>query len=133
MITMNTHEEMFARNFINPKKRDRYLSLLDTSRGRSKVTKGLDHCEDIDRRYANQLPVNQQNPNAIEKMLRQKGAPEVCHVMSTNPEIDEKEMPLGEALKKTIGMGMGTLISCIPGRLAYFENEDAGERYILER
>ena len=130
---MNTHEEMFARNFINPKKRDRYLSLLDTSKGRSKVVHGLDHCEDIDSRYANQAPVDQQNPNAIEKMLRQKGAPEVCHVMSSNPEIDEKEMPLREALKETIGMGMGTLISCIPGRLAYFENEDAGERYILER
>ena len=130
---MNAHEEMFARNFINPKKRDRYLSLLDTPKGRSKVVHGLDHCEDIDRRYANQLPVNQQNPNAIEKILRQKGAPEVCHVMSANPEIDGKDMPLGEALKKTIGMGMGTLISCIPGRLAYFEYEDAGERYILER
>jgi hypothetical protein len=130
---LNIHEEMFARNFINPKKRDRYLSLLDTSKGRSKIAHVLDHCEDIDRRYANQVPVNQQNPNAIEKMLRQKGAPEVCHVMSTNPEIDEKEMPLGEALKKTIGMGMGTLISCIPGRLAYFEYEDAGERYVLER
>jgi len=53
--------------------------------------------------------------------------------MSSNPEIDEKEMPLREALMETIGMGMGTLISCIPGRLAYLENEDAGERYILER
>src|SRR5262252_6636934 len=122
---MNIHEEMFARNFINPKKRDRYLSLLDTPKGRSKLAHGLDHCEDIDSRYANQVPVNQQNSNAIEKMLRQKGAPEVCHVMSTNPEIDEKERPLGESLEKTIGMGMGTLISCIPGRLAYFEYEDA--------
>lgn len=130
---MNSHEEMFARNFISPKKRDRYLSLLDTSKGRSKIARGLDHCEDIDRRYANQVPIDQQTPYAIEKILRQKGAPEVCHVMSSNPEIDEKEMRLQEALTKTIGMGMGTLISCVPGRLAYFEYEDIGERYILER
>lgn len=130
---MNIHEEMFARNFISLKKRDRYLSLLDTSKGRSKIAHGLDHCEDIDGDCAKPVRIDQQNPNAIEKILRQKGAPELCHVMSSNPEIDGKEMPLREALEKTIGMGMGALISCIPGKLAYFEYEDAGERYILER
>jgi hypothetical protein len=35
------------------------------------------------------------------------------------------------ALKEVVGYGMGTLISCIPGRLAYFESED--ERYILQK
>jgi hypothetical protein len=35
------------------------------------------------------------------------------------------------ALKETVGRQMGTFISCIPGKLAYFEDEDG--RYILER
>jgi len=30
-------------------------------------------------------------------------------------------------------MGNGTLLSCIPGRLGYFEGEDPGERYVLAR
>jgi len=38
---------------------------------------------------------------------------------------------LQTALEKTIGYQMGTFISCIPGKLAYFEDEDG--RYILER
>jgi len=42
-------------------------------------------------------------------------------------------MSLSEALAKTIGLGSGTLISCSPGKLGYFELEDLGERYILER
>jgi hypothetical protein len=28
---------------------------------------------------------------------------------------------------------MGTFVSCIPGRLAYFEAEGPGQRYVLER
>lgn len=130
---MNVHEEMFARNFITPKKRERYLSLLGTAKGRAKLAHALNHCGDIDMRSAKLVPVGQQYVESIEKILRQKGAPETCHVMSSNPATDEEDMPLREALKETIGRGMGTLISCIPGKLAYFEYEDAGERYILER
>ena len=42
-------------------------------------------------------------------------------------------MALDNALEETLGKGMGTLISCIPGKLAYFELEDINEKYILER
>jgi hypothetical protein len=44
---------------------------------------------------------------------------------------DGKEVNLQIALEETIGRQMGTFISCIPGKLAYFEDEDG--RYILER
>ena len=66
-------------------------------------------------------------------MLRQKGAPDSCYVMSDNPDIDGREMPLTDALSKTVGMDAGTLVSCIPGKLAYFEMEGFDGRYILLR
>jgi hypothetical protein len=47
------------------------------------------------------------------------------------PTVEHREMDLGAALKETIGYQMGTFISCIPGKLAYFEDESS--RYILER
>ena len=130
---MNQHEEQFARSFIVPAKRDRYLSLLESSKGRLKLAHGLNHCGDLDMRYAKLVPVGQQNVDAIEKLLKQKGASDICHVMSSKPEIDEQDMPLRKALEETVGQTMGTLISCVPGKLAYFEFEDAGERYILQR
>ncbi len=40
-------------------------------------------------------------------------------------------MDLGVALSETVGYGMGTVISCIPGQLGYFEGESR-ERYILQ-
>ena len=75
----------------------------------------------------------QSSAESIEDILRHKGAPDICYVMSGNPDIDAREMPLTEALPKTIGMDTGTLVSCIPGKLAYFEMEAFDGRYILER
>jgi hypothetical protein len=60
-----------------------------------------------------------------------KGAPDTCYVISEDDDLDGKEMPLAEALKTIIGRGIGTFLSCVPGRLAYFEDEEC--RWILER
>ena len=83
--------------------------------------------------YATLVPAAQQNPEAIAKLLVKKGAPAVCHVISADRDIDNREMPLEKALAEAVGMNMGTFISCIPGKLGYFEFEDLGERYILAR
>jgi|SRR5215472_7071171 len=130
---MNPHEEYFARAFIVPAKRDRYLTLLESKRGRIKLLNGFNHCHDLDQRYATLIPSNQQSSTSIESLLRRKGAPEACYVMSDNRDIDGREMSLSDALAKTVGPGSGTFISCVPGKLGYFELEDLSERYILER
>jgi hypothetical protein len=130
---MNPHEEQFARTFIIPEKRARYLSLLESTRGRSKLLNGFNHCHDLDPRFAKLIPPHQQSVQSIEALLRQKGAPDICYVMSANRDIDGREMSLAEALNKTVAMDAGTLISCVAGKLAYFELEGFDGRYILER
>ncbi|HEY0763986.1 MAG TPA: hypothetical protein VGD61_16545 [Pyrinomonadaceae bacterium] len=127
------HEYEFARNFIVPEKRARYLSLLESKNGRKKILEGFNHCHDLDPRFAKRIPSNQDSATSIEALLRQKGAPETCYVMSDNPDIDGREMSLTDALLKTVAKDAGTLISCIPGKLAYFEMEGFDGRYILER
>jgi hypothetical protein len=52
-------------------------------------------------------------------------------LISEDPALDQKELPLVHALEQIVGCGMGTVLSCIPGRLAFVETED--ERFILER
>jgi len=79
------------------------------------------------------VPASQHSANAIAKLLANKGAPNLCYVISADREIDNRELPLDCALEKTVGMNMGTFISCIPGKLGYFEFEDIGERYIFAR
>ena len=130
---MNSHEEQFARSFIVPKKRDRYLTLLESKKGRAALLEGFNHCPDLDPRYATLIPSNQQSATSIESLLRQKGAPDTCYVISDNRGIDGREMSLSDALAESVGWNIGTFISCVPGKLGYFELEDLGERYILER
>ena len=130
---MNSHEEQFARSFIVPEKRSRYLTLLESKTGRSKLLNGLNHCHDLDPRFATLIPSDQQSTATIESLLRQKGAPDICYLMSANSDIDAREMSLSDALLETVGMDSGTLISCIPGKLAYFELEGFDGRYILQR
>jgi hypothetical protein len=130
---MNSHEEQFARCFIVPRKRARYLTLLESKRGRAKLLNGFNHCRDLDPRFAKEIPTGQQSANSIEALLRRKGAPDTCYVISDNRDIDGKEMSLPDALLETVGMDVGTLISCVPGKLAYFELEAFDGRYILER
>jgi hypothetical protein len=40
---------------------------------------------------------------------------------------------LKTALEKVVGQGMGTLLSCIPGELAYYEGQAPADRCILAR
>jgi len=51
--------------------------------------------------------------------------------MSENSDLDGKQMSLEEVLKEIVGRGIGTFVSCIKGKLGYFEDED--QRWILER
>jgi hypothetical protein len=58
------------------------------------------------------------------------GAPESCHVIGG--EHDGVDMDLLTALKQIVGYGTGTVLSCVPGKLAYFEGE-IRERFLLVR
>lgn len=127
------HEEEFVSRFVVPEKRRRYLSLLESPKGRKKLLDSLDHFSDLDSRYAHPLPTNAQTVKAVEAILKQKGAPDKCHVLSSDPDLDNQEMGLSDAIVRTLGHGAGTVISCIPGKLGYFEGEEPNTRYILER
>jgi hypothetical protein len=116
------HEEATVRAFIQPTKRERYLGFLSNKKGRTKFLNPM---------YIVPILPGHQNPSSIAKMLAAKGAGPKCWVISEDPQFDGQEMELDAALRETIGRGIGAIISCIPGKLAYFEDEDF--RCILQR
>ena len=125
-------EEQLIKAFVAPARQERYLSLLASAKGREKFLARLAH------HMAKELnPDCAQSINGsakeIETLLKAKGAPDTCYVVSENSKIDGKEMKLLEALEEVVGYGMGTFVSCVPGTISYFEGEDKGQRYILER
>ena len=126
-MTIAPAEEATIRAFIVPKKRDRYLSLLGNEKRRAKFLQCLNHCRDIDERYASKLPSSVD----VISLLRDHGAPAVCRVISDYRDIDGRELPLADAVEHAAAVGWGTIFCCIPGRLAYFLDEAGTERRLL--
>jgi len=128
-------EGLLIRAFIVPDKRARYVSRLGLAKARQKFMDGhFFHMRDLDARFANRIAPSDQNAAAIYAMLREKGAPETCYVMSGSSDLDGEISGLRETLVRVVDEGYdGTFVSCIPGRLAYFDGEESGERYILSR
>jgi hypothetical protein len=127
------HSKSIITAFIRPDRAPRYLALLGKRGGREKLRTKLAHLVDLDSRFAEPVAERDATPEALQRLLNAKGAPAECYCLSENPEIDGQDLPLTIALKRVVGSGMGTFLSCVPGRLAYFEGEEPGERYVLVR
>lgn len=112
-------------------KRDRYREFLSDVKLRGKFTSRLAHFADFDPRYRLPIPSNKLFVNNIASELQKRHSPRVVFAISEDPTLDQSEILLLDALNRVVGRGMGTVISCIPGRLAFVETED--ERFILER
>lgn len=126
---VNEHEKKTIAAFILPEKRRRYDYLLDNPKKRSAALNRLNHCKDIDPRYIQWLPSNAD----VGALLKHEGCPDTVYLISSASEIDGKTLPMGEALKIVTEHGWGTMISCIPGKLAYYYDEEGARRAILKR
>ncbi len=125
----NEHSLIAA--FVKRSKRDRYREILSNPRLRHKFTNQLAHFTDFDPKYRLPIPSNKLFVNNIALELQKRRSPKIVFAISEDPALDQKELPLVEALKQIVGRGIGTVLSCVPGRLAFVETED--ERFILER
>jgi hypothetical protein len=99
-------------------RRDRYRDFVSNPRLRHKFTNQLAHFSDFDPKYRLSIPSNSLFADNIASELQKRHSPNIVFAISENPALDQKELPLVEALHQTVGRGMGTVLSCIPGRLA---------------
>jgi hypothetical protein len=125
----NEHSLIAA--FVRRSKRDRYREILSNPRLRHKFTNQLAHFTDFDPKYRLPIPGNKLFVDNIAVELHKRHSPKIVFAISEDPALDQKELLLVEALKRIVGRGMGTVLSCIPGHLVFVETED--ERFILER
>jgi hypothetical protein len=128
---MNPHEKAFVEAFIPPHRRERFMAALGDPKKRDVFNRELCHPKPgfLIRKYIERIVPSQHFARFLVPKLRMMGAPDDCWVFGN--DIDGIEMKLEEALGELNGMGSGTIVSCLPGELAFFENED--ERVILHR
>jgi hypothetical protein len=136
------HEEGAIRAFIQRDKQERFLGFLTNPKSRKKFTASLAHFRWFDQRFATPIPwkvdpklklweQHVQGTENIYRLLKSKGAGVTCWVISEDPEIDGRELDLKAALEHVNGRQIGTILSCVPGKLAYFQSED--ETLLLAR
>jgi hypothetical protein len=129
------HEAAVVRAFVQQDKQERFLGFLANPRNRKKFTDSLSHFRWFDQRFAAPIPRkvdpklnlwdrHTQGIENIHRLLKSKGAGLTCWVVSEDPEIDGRELELRAALEHVNGRQIGTILSCVPGKLAYFESED---------
>jgi hypothetical protein len=121
------HEQELIKAFFVPTKRQRYLDFVSKPKTRQKFLRELGHFKALDPRYATPVHLN---PAGLAALLKKKKVPTTCCVISENPAIDGKSMLVDDVLSE-LGRDMGTFLSFVPGKLAYFEDEDG--HWILER
>ena len=129
---MNLHESAFVESFIVKPRRERVLEFLASSKNRHKFTSMFDH---HGRNYIvpgriRQVEPRYQHASDLVQILRSMGAPATCHFIGGKH--DGEDLQLLAALREVVGYGIGTVLSCIPGKLAYFEAE-LRDRFLLVR
>ncbi len=128
MNDSTAHEEALIRAFIVPARRERWLEALADPSRRPAFLDRLNHCPDFAPRFV--TPVLSAD---VVDPLRSRGAPSMCHVLSGADELDGRELPLEDAVADAERAGWGTMVSCLPGRLAYYYDECGERRLLLER
>jgi hypothetical protein len=120
--------------FIVGEWRARFRESLAPEKRRNKLRSQLPHFTHLDARFATLVPTQEQSALQLGARLREKGAGDRCHLLSEDADLDGRELALDEALVAILDGGShhATFISCVPGRLAYFHDEEPESRYLLE-
>jgi hypothetical protein len=125
------HERGLAR-FLVGEWRARFRESLAPAKRRDMLRSQLPHLTHLDPRFA--TPTQAQSAFELGARLREKGAGDRCYLLSEDPDLDGRELALDEALVALVDgeSQYATFVSCVPGRLAYFHDEEPENRYLLE-
>ncbi len=127
------HEAAFAKAFLASEKRARFVQFLADPKRRKEMLDRLNHDLPYMPGFATGVPSHQDYPDELEKLLKAKGAGPTCQVIADGLKADGRELPLREALNLICMHERGAILSCLPGRLAYYKPESPGQGILFER
>ena len=129
-MALHPAEESTLCAFVIPSKRERLVYLFGTPKRRRKALNTLSHFTDCDTRFAEAVDP----ATDVLALLRDCGAPSECHVISEDPALDGRDMPLIEAVEAADSFDFGSILCCVPGQLAFYFGEKWHPRpYVLLR
>jgi hypothetical protein len=125
------HEAEFVAAFVVSEKRTRYLEFLANPKRRPEILDRLNHFFDFVPKFATEITAH--SVTEVVRLLRAKDAPDVAHIIADSSEWDGLDLHLSEAVGRAMSHEFGVVVSCIPGRLAFYKQEAPGKAFILQR
>ena len=127
------HEAAFAKAFLRSEKRARFIQYLADPKRRREMLGRLDHDLPYLPEWATPVPGEQDYPEELVKLLLGKGAGPSCYVIAAGLRCDGTEVALDQALKQICLQASGAILSCLPGRLAYYRPRAPEPGLLFER
>ena len=126
-----SHETAFTKAFLLSEKRARFAQALAGPKRRKEMEERLMQLPLLPG-VGREVPGSQDFPQELERLLKAKGAPATCHVICCVLKADGRELPLREALDLVCLQASGAILSCLPGRLAYYKPQSPAPGLVLE-
>ena len=123
----------FIDTFVSPRWKPRLLGFAASAKRRDDVISELHGSAPLDERWLVPIPGPDQHAGAIHAKLVSLGAPGECWCLSVIDSINEKVLPLPQALEECVGFLCETVLFCSQESLGYYEGGHARDRYILRR
>ena len=129
-------EEKIVRTFFVKRLQSRVMFELSSSHKRIDALGRLCHVSEktLINKYMIEIPKPNSDYLEIVNLLKKYSADKLSYCISLNNDIDGKYLPTTIALENAVNFGMASLISCIPNKLAYFQEEQSygsPRRFIL--
>lgn len=107
---------------------------LKTVKGRQKWLHNLRHYVEMHPKFSHQPPSGQRDPEDLIKQLRKLGAGDSCYVVASDSDLDDTFQSLKEMVEQQFDLfGHGTILSCIPGKLALYRSAWPHHNLIIHR
>ncbi len=133
-MEFGNQEAAFVKAFIVKDRQERYLQLLANPKRRREILDRFNHNLDFDPKYAAVVPKELRTADQLAHLLKARGAGETCHVIADSLNCDGQDMPLRDALAEVIAHDFGSVLYCVPGRLAFHKAEVIEQRwYVFQR
>ncbi|PJJ58724.1 hypothetical protein [Hymenobacter chitinivorans] len=129
-MAQNTELEIkVIQRFINQSKQDRYIQFVRSTKNRGKFIADLNHFNILQAEAFEYVRGIEEE--VVRAALQTQGLiGTTCYVISENPSIDTQTLTIDEALRMTVGHGMGTMLVFGNAEMAFYECETMNVRYI---
>lgn len=119
---------------IDPREKERLKRAFESIKSRERWLRRLFHQIEMHPEFAEEPPRGSRDEDSLFKALRDLGAPEMCYVIASDSDMDDSFQSLRQILTIAyVEFAHGTILSCIPGKLALFRTAYPHKHFIVHR